>query len=273
LPAISPADWQQLFAHGQWPKAENKTILGGLAGLLAAVFFYASLNRSHLQIFNVLAMALPAGMGIQRLSCLVSGCCTGISTQMPWGIRYDQGSEAWNSQVASGQIAKSDLCSLPVHPTHLYDILAWILIFFLAARIARRFHSPYARLILTIFLYGFFRFFLEFLRDPYHDLIPGLFGGIKFIQWIILAGMVFTIMVLSVTERWADRTHSQEVSDYEAFTKQLILNMVVISVFLLSWKFLNIPELAVMALIMGSLFIIQTIRGFRIMMAPDTVSG
>lgn len=266
LPAFSFNDWYQLFTHGQWPRTDHKTILGGLAGLLAIIPLYACLNRNQHQLFNILALALPVGMGIQRISCLLSGCCAGLPTHMIWGIRYTKHSEVWNSQVASGQIASTDLCSLPVHPTQIYDLLAWAIIFFLAANFARRFHSPYARLILTILLYGCFRFFIEFLRDPVHDFIPVSFGGIKFIQWIIIAGIFLTVVALYALERWSVRTHDPENSAEEMFIKQLVFNMILVSLFLLSLRLLNIPELVIMTLLLTVLFIMQAIRAFRFAM-------
>jgi len=141
LLAFTSGEWQQFLAQGQWPRAEKKTMLGGLTGLLAGILLYASWTRNSKRIFDIVAIVLPVGMSIQRIACLLSGCCFGIPTHLPWGIRYDQHSHVWSSQVISGQIISTDPCSLPVHPTQVYDIIAWTIIFFLSARAVRYFRA------------------------------------------------------------------------------------------------------------------------------------
>ena len=150
--AFTPIEWHQLLSHGEWPRAEKKTMLGGLTGLMAGILLYASWTRNSKRIFDVVAIVLPVGMSIQRIACLLSGCCFGIPTHLPLGIRYDQHSHAWSSQVISGQIMSVDPCSLPVHPTQVYDIIAWMIIFFLSARAARYFRASGSRLLLTILM-------------------------------------------------------------------------------------------------------------------------
>jgi prolipoprotein diacylglyceryltransferase len=305
LPAFSSAEWSQLLAHGEWPQAGNRTIMGGLAGLLAGVLLYASSTRNSQRIFDLVAIVLPVGLGIQRVGCLLSGCCSGVPTHLPWGIRYDPHADAWNSQLLSGHITAADPCSLPVHPAPLYDLLAWVFIFFLAALAARSFLSPGNRLLLTILLYGFFRFFLEFLRDPLYDLIPGAFGGIRYVQWMILAGLPWLAWIIMARERRAGRAgvldarkeavdevegatqpmevsnlpmeaanqqteasnQSVEVANQPAeeweFSRHLIVVMIVVTVFILSWRLLNLPELLAMTLLLAFLFIMTASRVFR----------
>ncbi len=323
LPAIPQAEWSRLLSLGQWPLAGNKTILGGLAGMLAGMLVFAAWTRNSHRVFDLVAIVLPVGMGIQRITCLLSGCCSGMPTSLPWAIRYDRHSDAWNAQLASQQITPADPCSLPVHPTQLYDIVAWALIFFLAAQAARYFRSPGNRLLLTILLYGFFRFFLEFLRDPFSDLIPGAFGGIRYVQWMILAGLPLPVLIIMVRERWAGkagkpdtrkeageemmnaaimpveetnqsgkvtnqsvevrnqseemRNQSEEeisssVEDRE-FACQLILTMIVVTLFLLLWRLLNTPEILAMILLLASLFITTAIRVFRKTRIPGFGQG
>lgn len=313
LPAISATEWCLLLSHGQWPGEGNRTILGGLAGMLAGMLVFAAWIRNSHRVFDLVALVLPVGMGIQRITCLLSGCCSGMPTSLPWAIRYDQHSDAWNSQLMSGQITPADLCSLPVHPTQGYDIVAWVLIFFLAARC---FRSPGNRLLLTILLYGFFRFFLEFLRDPFYDIIPGAFGGIRYVQWMILAGLPLPVLIIMARERWAGkagkpdtrkeagekmmnaaimpveetnqsvevRNQSEEMRNQSeeeisssvedrGFARQLILTMIVVTLFLLLWRLLNTPEILAMILLLASLFITTAIRVFRKTRVPGFGQG
>ena len=265
LPGISCSEWNQCIHQGEWPHAENKTILGGLAGLLAAMGLLAAWSRNSLQACDQVAIALPVGMGIQRITCLLSGCCSGIPTHLPWAVRYDQHSDAWNSQLMSGRITAAEQFSLPVHPTQIYDILAWIFIFFLVAGAVRFLHSPGNRLLLTLLLYGIFRFFLEFLRDPYYDVLRNSTGGIKNIQWIILAALPLLAFIIITKEiRFRGASLPDETGD-AALWKHLILTMIVATLFLISYHALNLQEILAMTLLLAALFVMSVIKIFRTM--------
>jgi phosphatidylglycerol:prolipoprotein diacylglycerol transferase len=238
-------------------------MLGGLTGLLAGVLLYASWTRNSKRIFDVVAIVLPVGMSLQRIACLLSGCCAGIPTHLPWGIRYDQQSDAWSSQVVSGQITPADLFSLPVHPAQVYDIMAWMIILFLSARAVRHLRASGSRLLLTILLYGFFRFLLEFLRDPLYDFIPGSYWGIRYIQWMILAGLPLPALIIMVRERRAGKARHPEVPGEERFARHLILTLIVVSLSLMLRRFFNLPETIVQSLLLASLFIITAIQVLR----------
>lgn len=263
LPGYSNGEWNQLICHGQWPRAENKTILGGLAGLLAGMGLLAAWSRNSLQVCDQLAIALPVGMGIQRITCLLSGCCSGIPTHLPWAVRYDQHSDVWNSQLLSGQITAADPFSLPVHPAQIYEIIAWGFILFLANRAIRYLHSPGNRLLFTLLLYGFFRFFLEFLRDPYYEVIQSSSGGIKNIQWIILVFLPFLIFIILIKEKRLSRASPPEEPEDVTFCKHLILTMIVVTLFLISYQALNLHEILAMTLLLSALFFMTLIKFFR----------
>jgi prolipoprotein diacylglyceryltransferase len=273
LLAFTSGEWHQLLSHGAWPRAGNKTVLGGLAGLLAGVLLYASWTRNSKRIFDVVAIVLPAGMGIQRIGCLLSGCCAGIPTRLPWGIRYDQYSQAWNSQVISGLVTPADPCSVPVHPAQVYDIIAWVIIFYIAARAARYLRAPGSRLLLTILLYGLFRFLLEFLRDPLYDLIPGSSWGIRYMQLMILAGLPLPACLILAGERRAGKTCQPGVREEEKFARHLILALIVVCLFLMSGPLFNLPEMIAMSLLLVSLFIVTAIRVFSSDTVPGTIQG
>jgi hypothetical protein len=273
LLAFTSGEWHQLLAYGQWPRAEKKTMLGGLTGLLAGIILYASWTRNNKRIFDVVAIVLPVGMSIQRIACLLSGCCFGIPTHLPWGIRYDQHSDVWSSQVISGQIISTDPCSLPVHPTQVYDIIAWMIIFFLSARAVRYFRASGSRLLLTILLYGFVRFLLEFLRDPVYDFFPGSYLGIKYIQWMILAGLPLPAFIIMVRERRAGKACHPEVPEEEKFSRHFILTLIVVSLFLMLRRLLNLPEMIALSLLVVSLFITTAIHVFRRNIVPEFRQG
>jgi len=57
-----------------------------------------------LRTFDVLAAALPLGMAIGRIGCLLNGCCFGGIADASWGIVFPAGSPAHVHQIAHGNV-------------------------------------------------------------------------------------------------------------------------------------------------------------------------
>lgn len=115
---------------------------------------------------DLAAPVLPLCMAIIRLGCFLAGCCFGLPTELPWGVKFH-----------SDQVPPA-LAPLHLHPTQLYEsfLLLTLGLFFL--RELRKNRLPVGTLgVLSIFLYGWLRFGLDFLRG---DLVYGLFG----IPWL-----------------------------------------------------------------------------------------
>jgi hypothetical protein len=63
--------------------------------------------------------ALVPALAVARLGCLAAGCCRGIPTSLPWGLRPPGG-------------------TVPCHPTPLYDIAGLLLLGAVLARLPER---------------------------------------------------------------------------------------------------------------------------------------
>ncbi|MAJ61830.1 MAG: hypothetical protein CBC48_19055 [bacterium TMED88] len=100
-------------------------------GLLLGVLFAPLLARLWRIPFRAFADAvLPfAGLGLAtgRIGCFLQGCCHGRVTDLPWGVRFSAGSEAFVNHVGRGLVDSSADYSLPVQPVQLYLILAGLL--------------------------------------------------------------------------------------------------------------------------------------------------
>src|SRR5208337_966403 len=142
--------------------------------IVAAVY----MRRHHLPALptaDVFAPGIALGHGIGRLGCFAAGCCYGLPTKLPWGVRYTD---------PLSQVAR-DYLGLPLHPTQLYESAAEFLIFGILYWRIRRQHAPGAIISLYLILYSTARFLVEFVR--YHDQ-PNPFGGpLNTSQWISLA--------------------------------------------------------------------------------------
>lgn len=155
--------WQAILA--------GRTIVGGLVGGTLGVLLIKKKLGIRARYGNLLAPPIALGMAIGRIGCLLSGCCYGTPTTLPWGIDFGDG------------IAR--------HPTQLYEMLFCLIAFVLLQRIHKT--APPGSLLTRFFLaYFIFRFLEEFIR-PYT-----VIAGLTSFQWICIAG----IFILTVKTLW-----------------------------------------------------------------------
>ena len=124
--------------------------LGGLVGGMAAVSWY--IYRKNLNWFKIADLAAPflvLGHGIGRIGCFLVGDDYGIPTNLPWAIAFPNGLPPTN---------------IPVHPTQLYEMSAYFIIFFYL-RYRKRNQTFSGEIIFEyLFLGGLSRFMVEFIR-------------------------------------------------------------------------------------------------------------
>ena len=124
--------------------------LGGLVGGMATVSWY--IYRKNLNWFKIADLAAPflvLGHGIGRIGCFLVGDDYGIPTNLPWAIAFPNGLPPTNT---------------PVHPTQLYEMSAYFIIFFYL-RYRKRNQTFSGEIIFEyLFLGGLSRFMVEFIR-------------------------------------------------------------------------------------------------------------
>ena len=80
---------------------------GGLIGSCIGTIIYAWKNKLPLwKIADVMAPSVALGHGFGRIGCLMTGCCYGKPTDLPWAIHFPK-------DHATGGIG--------VHPTQIYE--------------------------------------------------------------------------------------------------------------------------------------------------------
>lgn len=140
-------------------------IPGGI--LLMAVALPPLCRFFRLPVLRFADAMMPA-IGIAaifvRLGCFLNGCCHGVTTHGPLGVRFPIGSKAYETQLLLHEIAWPATQTLPVHPLQLYYAAAGLILFVLGKRwqATKRFDGEvWAK------CYAFFfgtTFVLEFLR-------------------------------------------------------------------------------------------------------------
>ena len=122
LAMLGSEDWTAALSRGCLPHTTDKSFLGMVAGGIIGVAVSRRLLRLPLAVGDAFALALPVGLLVGRVGCLLRGCCFGSPTSLPWAISYASGSFAQNLQATNGLVAPASP-SLPVHPVQAYEMM------------------------------------------------------------------------------------------------------------------------------------------------------
>ena len=193
------------------------TLYGGL--LLAGPIVLWYLLRHKIPgraAADIMAPCIALGIGIGRVGCFLNGCCYGAGTDLPWGVTFPYGSNAYVEQAGgdrgerltrpvppalltgpadeprlmpADQVAASPTLaplaattrSNPVHPTQLYSTVTSLLMMCVVLAYIAGPHVAGRGLALLLLLEGPTRFLLELLRtEPpvWHSLSLSMLLGV-----------------------------------------------------------------------------------------------
>jgi phosphatidylglycerol:prolipoprotein diacylglycerol transferase len=153
---------------------------GGLLAALAAATWYVRKNRMPvLATCDAFAPGLALGHAIGRIGCFAAGCCWGKPTSHFWGVTFTN--ELANRWVGT-----------PLHqalePTQLFESAVELANFFILTWLIKRKKFDGQVIGAYLFLYGFARYFLEFLRDDpgRGEVLGGLMTGTQLIAIVLV---------------------------------------------------------------------------------------
>ena len=153
---------------------------GGLLAALAAATWYVRKNRMPvLATCDAFAPGLALGHAIGRIGCFAAGCCWGKPTSHFWGVTFTN--ELANRWVGT-----------PLHqalePTQLFETAVELANFFILTWLIKRKKFDGQVIGAYLFLYGFARYFLEFLRDDpgRGEVLGGLMTGTQLIAIVLV---------------------------------------------------------------------------------------
>ena len=123
---------------------------GGLIGVLLVGILFSWRNRkSFWKIADLVIVTAPIGLGLGRIGNFINGELYGRVTQVPWGMIFPKGG------------------TLPRHPSQLYESALEGGVLFLILWLIKDKKLPTGGLLaIFLFLYGVFRFLVEFFREP-----------------------------------------------------------------------------------------------------------
>lgn len=129
---------------------------GGMSfhgGLIGAVFGGFLFSRRRKIPFWVMAdsviVTVPIGLGLGRIGNFINGELLGRPSNLPWAMIFPDGG------------------LIPRHPSQLYEaFFEGPVLFILLWQLRKRPFKDGMMVVFFLLSYGFFRFFLEFFREP-----------------------------------------------------------------------------------------------------------
>lgn len=151
---------------------------GMIGGILAALYVFRKNNLDFWQMIDIVSLTAPIGLGFGRIGNFINGELYGRVTDSRWGVVFPSGG------------------TLPRHPSQLYEaFLEGFLLLVLALGVSRR--SPPKGVVFWTLIagYGFFRFIVEFFREPDQQL-GFLWGGATMGQLLSLPMLVLGVIMI-----------------------------------------------------------------------------
>lgn len=159
-----------------------------IGGILAGLWLSKRYKVSFWKMADAVAPGLALGHSIGRIGCFLNGCCYGIPTTMPWGVRF------FNPFLG--------IDTLPSHPTQLYEAVGLFVIFTLLAKYSRQSASKPSYegsvFVWWAILYSVLRFVVEYWRA---GATAKIVNGLTEAQWLSL----FVFVVALIYHRWRQR--------------------------------------------------------------------
>jgi len=167
------------FRNGRFTGLQGMSYHGGAFAGLLSVIIYAKIKKFNFrEIGDMYAASIPLGYTFGRLGNFINAELYGRATASPLGMIFPRAtplpaSESWVNEIAekTGVLITGQFVNLPRHPSQLYEMLfegivLWAIIWFFRSR------KPFKGFLIGLYFlgYGFFRFIIEYFREPDADL-------------------------------------------------------------------------------------------------------
>jgi phosphatidylglycerol---prolipoprotein diacylglyceryl transferase len=147
---------------------------GGMIGVFLAMWFFAKkINRKLFELMDFIAPLSPVGLLAGRIGNFINSELWGRTTDVPWAMIFPNGGP------------------LPRHPSQLYEaFLEGFVLLTVLWWYTQKPRPMMAATGLAVFLYGIFRFLVEFFRMPDAHL------GFIALDWLTMGQILSTPMIL-----------------------------------------------------------------------------
>jgi len=167
------------FRNGRFTGLQGMSYHGGTFAALLAVIIFAKVKKFNFrEICDMMVAGIPLGYTFGRLGNFINAELYGRATASPIGMIFPNATklpanEPWVAEIAekTGAVINGAIVNLPRHPSQLYEaffegIVLWAIIWFFRKR------KPFKGFLIGLYVigYGFFRFIIEYFREPDADL-------------------------------------------------------------------------------------------------------
>jgi phosphatidylglycerol:prolipoprotein diacylglycerol transferase len=151
---------------------------GGLIGvIIAALLFSRKTGIGFLSLTDLVVPVVPVGLFLGRLGNFINGELWGRPSNVAWAMIFPR------APLVDGMM-------VPRHPSQLYEAgLEGLVLFAILWFMAQRQYREGVLFGTFLILYGLFRCFVEFFREPDPQL--GLIGGVISMGQILSLPMIF----------------------------------------------------------------------------------
>ena len=155
---------------------------GAAVGLLVGLWLFSRKNKMpYMWSLDRIAIAVCIAGALVRIGNLMNSEIYGEATSLPWGFVF----------VRAGE-------TVPMHPTQIYEALAYLILFvvlcwmYYRKDVARK--RPGVMFgIFLIALFGF-RFFVEFIKNPQEEFERGMLLDMG--QWLSVPFVILGVVIL-----------------------------------------------------------------------------
>jgi phosphatidylglycerol:prolipoprotein diacylglycerol transferase len=163
------------FRNGRFTGLQGMSYHGGAFGCILSIIIYAKVKKFNFrEVGDMFAASIPLGYTFGRLGNFINGELYGRVTASPLGMIFPHAAPLYTNQTWVKEIAEKTgiettgvFVNLPRHPSQLYEalfegIILWAIIWLLRKR------KPFKGFLLGLYFlgYGFFRFIIEYFREP-----------------------------------------------------------------------------------------------------------
>ncbi|MFC1861562.1 prolipoprotein diacylglyceryl transferase [Chloroflexota bacterium] len=161
------------------------TAWGAVLGAAIGIWIYSKVSKFNFSYFaDLIAPGIILAQAVGRVGCIINGCCYGIETSADCAVIYENP----ESFAPIG---------IPVHPTHLYELIYNLMVFGVLLMLRGRFRPDGSLFLIYLSLYSAWRIGIGFLRDG----TPFLFG-LHQAQVIGIIILLITVPLLAYRTRW-----------------------------------------------------------------------
>ncbi|MCL2230990.1 MAG: prolipoprotein diacylglyceryl transferase [Treponema sp.] len=165
------------FQDGRFTGLQGMSYHGGAFCCLLAIVIYTRIKKIDFrEAGDMFAASIPLGYTFGRIGNFINAELYGRVTTVPWGMVFPERTTEtfsvdidWAREIAvkTGTEISGAMVNLPRHPSQLYEaffegIVLWGIIWFF------RNIKPFKGFLIGLYFlgYGFFRFFIEYFREP-----------------------------------------------------------------------------------------------------------